>query len=485
MKPALRVAIVHYHCRPGGVTNVIQNTVNTLRSLNVAVTVLAGGPLSPTLANASLRCVEGLNYDETNSDSPVSLAERMKAAATEALGGLPDIWHIHNHALGKNLTLTAAVAYLAGEGRRLLLQIHDFAEDGRPANYKRLKAAFGPSGAWKNTPLYPQADHVHYAVLNRRDQSWLCAAGADLRRVHWLPNAVELKPGVDHAPPETGAARWIYPTRAIRRKNIGEFLFWAALAHRGERYAVTLAPTNPNDCAVYERWKALATDWKLPVEFEIGLRHGHLANIPWWQQGNGAVTTSVAEGFGLAFLEPWLANIPLVGRDLPDITCDLKSAGLDLSMLYSRLAVPLPWLDAGRLKNQMEQRLRETWRDYGRKASPAAIEQAWQAAADADTVDFGKLDEDTQAIVVRLITEDAARRNELKPAGMSIETARRALDLNSACVRQHFGLSSYGKRLTAIYRDLLTSATGPVKALRMDALLDQILDPRRFNLMRT
>lgn len=501
MKPAWKVAIVHYHCRPGGVTNVIRNAVNALHGLNIAATVLVGGPVSRTFGEISVRCVEGLNYDETNSGLPDSLAERMKVAAAEALGGPPDVWHIHNHALGKNLTLTAVIARLAGEGRRMLLQIHDFAEDGRPANYERIRTVFGPGGAWQNVALYPQADHVHYAVLNRRDQSWLSAAGADLRRVHWLPNAVALQPGFDQVPSETGAlapaparlgearaktgARWVYPTRAIRRKNIGEFLLWAALSNRGEQHAVTLAPTNPADCAVYERWKALAADWKLPVEFEVGLRAGHITNVPWWRQGNGAVTTSVAEGFGLAFLEPWLANIPLVGRDLPDITCDLKSAGMDLSMLYSRLAVPLQWLDAARLKNQTELRLRETWRAYGREPSSDAIEQAWQAAADNDTIDFGRLDEDTQANVIRLVMDDASRRNELQPSGMSVETARRAVNANSSCVRRQFGLQAYGERLAGVYRDMLRSETGPVKALRMDALLDQILDPRRFNLMRT
>ena len=34
------------------------------------------------------------------------------------------------------------------------------------------------------------------------------------------------------------------------------------------------------------------------------------------------VTTSVAEGFGLAFLEPWLFGKGLLGRNLPEITVD-------------------------------------------------------------------------------------------------------------------------------------------------------------------
>ncbi len=51
------------------------------------------------------------------------------------------------------------------------------------------------------------------------------------------------------------------------------------------------------------------------------------------------VTTSVAEGFGLAFLEPWLANRPLFGRKLPEVTEGNKKAGVNLASLYTRLDV--------------------------------------------------------------------------------------------------------------------------------------------------
>ena len=39
----------------------------------------------------------------------------METAAIMGLGGKPDLWHIHNHSLGKNSALTGAVAILAEE----------------------------------------------------------------------------------------------------------------------------------------------------------------------------------------------------------------------------------------------------------------------------------------------------------------------------------------------------------------------------------
>ena len=100
---------------------------------------------------------------------PVQLADDLQAAARNALGSLPDLWHVHNHSLGKNLALPGALQALGDAGQRLLLQLHDFAEDGRPLNYR------------------------HYAVLNGRDLKLLGAAGIPPARLHALANPVSLQ----------------------------------------------------------------------------------------------------------------------------------------------------------------------------------------------------------------------------------------------------------------------------------------------------
>ena len=108
------------------------------------------------------------------------------------------IVHVHNHSLGKNLAVPAALRHLADKGFALLLQIHDFAEDFRPPNYGRLRASSSSDNAQAIAAwLYPQAPHVHYAVLNDRDLSILQEAGVSGDRVHLLPNAVA---PFDHLP---------------------------------------------------------------------------------------------------------------------------------------------------------------------------------------------------------------------------------------------------------------------------------------------
>ena len=136
----MRIAIVHYHLRPGGVTRVIQNAVSTFSAEDLRYVVIAGEGPSPSMPVPQYATVEALGYAQTASSRPIrEIVKELETAAAQALDGKPDVWHIHNHALGKNLVLSEVVYLLAQEGRHLLLQPHDFAEDGRPENYRLLR----------------------------------------------------------------------------------------------------------------------------------------------------------------------------------------------------------------------------------------------------------------------------------------------------------------------------------------------------------
>ncbi len=135
MMPRLHIALVHYHARRGGVTTVMGHAARVLSDASHRVVVLVGEPPSDDPPPGTIvSIVHGLGY--YRGGRPVradALVERMERAAAAGLGRRPDLWHVHNHALGKNPALTEALSLLALRGHRLLLQIHDFAEDGRPA----------------------------------------------------------------------------------------------------------------------------------------------------------------------------------------------------------------------------------------------------------------------------------------------------------------------------------------------------------------
>jgi glycosyltransferase involved in cell wall biosynthesis len=487
--PRIRLAIVHYHLRRGGVTRVIEHAAASLPDDRVATVVLSGeapsGPKGPAVGRQ--RVVGGLGY--AGPDAPHDarrLADDLERAARDALGGLPDLWHIHNHALGKNPALPGAVFELAGRGARLLLHLHDFAEDGRPAMYHRLKQAAGGEGP----ALYPVADHVHYAVLNDRDCTFLREACGEAARVHFLPNAVWVEqataPEPAAAPPSRGGRLFLYPTRAIRRKNLGELLLWAAVAGPGDRFAATLAPENPEARPIYEEWVRFAGELDLPVDFEAGAGPGRtFAAVV--RSADALITTSVAEGFGLAFLEPWLFGRPLAGRDLPDVTPSLRREGIDLSSLYAKVDVPLDWIGRDRLRGTLDAALGRLYAAYDVPLPADAVERALNGLAAEDRVDFGRLDEPLQRTVIRKVRGDATAAAALRPRRPDQDLPGAArVEANRRAVAERFGRAQYATRLLAIYRALLDApCSGRIDRLPPEALVTRFLAPERINLLRS
>ncbi|HMP76686.1 MAG TPA: hypothetical protein PKE12_10370 [Kiritimatiellia bacterium] len=468
----MRIATVHYHLRPGGVSRVMESAKAALRDAPFELALLAGDT------------VAALDYaPEPARTDPALLADQLEAAARAALGGAPDLWHIHNHSLGRNPSAAAAFTELARRGHRLLLQVHDFAEDGRPANYRLLRDHLG--GALAAT-LYPEAAHVHYAVLNPRDRAALAAAGVPRDRLHDLPNPVLPLAGTDTSATQTGAQPplVLYPTRAIRRKNIGEFLLWAALETGDRRYALTLAPTTPSDRAPYEEWKAFAYRLRLPVDFEAGLQPGETLETL-RARADCVATTSVAEGFGLAFTEPWLANRALAGRALPEITADMEAAGLDLTALYTRLEFPLEWVGAETLRARIDAALQRMAVAYDVPMAADAADRAWHAFIAGDRVDFGRLDEPMQAAVIERIRAAPDLRRAIYPARLDSGSKRERIAANRAVVARTYDLSGYARRLAALYATVGRTEPGPVRAYDADAVRRFFLDPARLFLLRS
>lgn len=486
----LKIAICHFHLHTGGVTRVIQHALEALAKADLDIVVLTGeAPSEPLPQGVPFRVIRGLAYEEKREPvNGVDLATEMRAAVRELLGADPDVWHIHNPSLGKNLAAPAACRSLAEKGHHLLLHLHDFAEDGRPALYRRMLNDAGGSVDQLATDLYPVAEQVHYAVLNGRDRRQLLLAGIPETRLHLLPNAVWLsRTQVDRSEPlPYDAARrlWLYPTRAIRRKNLGELLLWSTLAEDGDLFGATQAPLNPAERPVYDSWKQLAEELKLPLAFELGVDfRGDFLHL--LQSSHALVSTSITEGFGLAFLEPWVAGCPLAGRDLPEITADFSAFGISLGALYPRLPIPLEWLDRVQLKGRIDAGLKRSMQAYGRNPDDMDFERAWNAFVIDDTVDFGRLDEPLQASVIRRLVDDRSAAGELSMDRLPLGDNRQLIDKNRRAIDAHLSLEQYGERLQALYGQVVESATSNVGSASGNSLLDAFLAPERLYLLKT
>lgn len=349
----MKVVILHYHLNPGGVTRIIESQVKGIHSASetVELELLCGSDANGgNLSGAKKYVNELLNYHAFKSQERSFEAEvdQLVNWIKEHLTGNA-VLHCHNPNLGKNPALTLAVYKLAAEGYAVVNHCHDYPEE-RTANIKILKNLIQElSGFPLSQVLYPNFSSYRYITLNSCDHRYLLEKGVPGSRIHLVPNPVSF--GTRFKPESKAVSRariceilgfnknrkiCTYPVRAIRRKNLGEFILLAALFAGKASFAVTLAPQNPLELTEYYRWKNFCAKSGILVKFESGekVNHEELINI-----SDFCITTSIREGFGMVFLEPWLAGTPVIGRDLPCITTDLKMYGLEFQRLYPHIMV--------------------------------------------------------------------------------------------------------------------------------------------------
>lgn len=516
----MNIAIIHYHLNRGGVTQVILSHLQALDAVSLQfkieqIVVCHGGrregwpeDLPGQFHNFQLRecAIPGLEYDEGGDSlpQPQVLTEEIRESLTH-YGCRADntLLHVHNHALGKNLSIPGVVRALGEDGFPILAQLHDFVEDFRPANYRRLQDALS-SQSPERLPelLYPQGSQIHYAVLNSRDAGLLQYAGITASRLHVLPNPIQ--PPEDIVERSVGRTRLaelfgigrsvryiLYPTRGIRRKNLGEMLLWAA-ANSTEKavFSSTLAPLNPIEQPRYAHWRALAHELKLPCVFESG-RSGGLALAENVAACDRMLTTSLAEGFGLTFLESCLSERPLIGRDLPDITYDFAKHGITFAGLYPRLDVPIEWIGRDEVLNMFDCTFNSAMCAYRRQPLPRSVlAEELCARVRNGGIDFGDLDADLQESVLRSVCGNARRLHRLLDINPWLRSSVVEHDeayaaeahRNAVAVRCNYSLLGIGQQLATVYRAM--TAEPPRHASGVlpngERILDAFLNFSRF-----
>ena len=480
----MKVAIVHYHLQPGGVTRVIENTLQAWEENGETIDMVAltGRPY-PGDRLPKTAVVEGLDYaTPSEAVDPQILATRLKETAMATLGESPDLWHIHNHSLGKNPALTEAVAILAESGENMLLHPHDFAEDGRPGNYRSLQEVYSRA--------YPTGRRIHYAALNQRDQGFLAHllknSGSP---VHLLANAVPPSPPLQSSKeghisnlPENLI---LYPVRAVRRKNLGELALLSA-AHPDLHFANSLGPTNPQFTPLFEEWKTFAKELNLSLTYALG--ESTQASFPEMvSHAQSILTVSVAEGFGLGFLEPWTFGKGLCGRNLPEITSDFSELGVCLGNLYDRLPIPLECAPSPEiLKENIQSALLQFYQSYEQEIPEDAMSQAYDSMVDEDTIDFGRLNEDHQRAIIQKLNKSKELRNGVRIHSKISGLDQSTVQANAKAVSEQFSLTTYAKRTQSIY-EMIVAVNDTEKCEFADGqrLLAQYLSPKRLNFLRT
>lgn len=401
----MKVAIVHYHLEPSGVSRVIERASPELTRRGIAHVILVG-KCPHDMANAlPVVVVDGLAYSDASIDGQAAenILDTLRTTATEVLGSAPDLWHFHNHSLGKNRAIPLIVSMLASQNEQILLQIHDLAEDGRPENSPNIA----------DIPyLYPLAPQIHYAFINSRDRNLFIKAGLSASNAHLIANPVFNTDSIPHTTSKTPNTPplLLCPARGIRRKNIGELILLTLLAPKGTRCAITLAPENPHWLAIHDHWKKFCAAHHLPVEFAVVDRIAPNPNSAasfesWISRATHFITCSISEGFGFVFLESLAYGKPLIGREIEHISHDLKKHGIEHGRLYEKILIPADWLSHTMLEEHVKNSFTHLLQSWNREASADECESVMASMNHDGFFDFGNLPEALQQTVIEKLLD--------------------------------------------------------------------------------
>ena len=465
----MKIAFIHYHLEPGGVTTVLKEQVKTIRG-ECRVLVLTGEPLkSPFPADTIY--VPGLGYDDGLSGKRFNhneVAESVIKAIHSKFKGGCDVLHIHNPTLAKNKNFLKIIKALQKRKVKLFLQIHDFAEDGRPSAY-----------------FYDDEylSDCHYGVINSRDYNILSRAGLidkGLHKIFNIINPVDLKQEISNRKEFV-----LYPVRVIRRKNFGEAILLSLFFRNKETLAVTLPPNSPEDIKSYTGWKKFVSDKNLDIEFESGLKHNFHQLLLLSQF---CITTSITEGFGFSFIEPWIYNKMLKGRKIPEICYDFEKRGIKLDHMYKSILVPARWIDKKVFYERWKASILKNSAIFNYIIDEEKIKKSFAKITTNNTVDFGLLDEAFQKLVIsRVLTnkKDAGKLIQLNPCILHIKDPPNNNELiqnNKNAVLSSYNRSIYKNNLMKIYATVIAQ---PVHhSINKKILFSHFLNLESFSLLK-
>lgn len=369
--------ILHYHLRPGGVRRVIEMYLPALAASGAfdTITLVSGESPDQTWAdqvNASVRGVRFtihtepvLSYLDANAADSARIRQEIGAILARHAGPETLVW-AHNLGLARNILLADELARFSGKtGVPLLSQHHDFWFDNRWARWPGLQANGFGSLEKAAKAIFAAGGHVVHAAINSADERIL--ANNMPARTVWLPNPAgprtrpsrgEIRSAGEWLRRELGhrGPAWIFPTRFLRRKNIGE----AVLLTRWLRPEATLVTTagvsSPEESGYARRLEEAARRGGWPVRFRIlSGRDDRAPSVPSLMCASDTVLlTSIQEGFGLPFLETAALGLPLLARRLGNVEPDLVRLGFRFPGLYDEVLVPQEMFDHAAERNRQE-----------------------------------------------------------------------------------------------------------------------------------
>ncbi len=351
------------------------------------------------------------------------------------------LWWIHNWHLGKNIALTAALFELLSEEpqQRIMLQLHDFPEQGRAYNMEQLKRL-------SVTSLYPYRSRMVYLFINSHDCRIAEQSGLPSRHGALLPNPLNIKDSrqvaqqsAAHKERRDYIRRWfttlqhqntdrsvnqvflLYPVRAIRRKNIIEAALLVTL--------LNYCQTTESPSEKPERYYSLITTLQGRSEDEKGysaliaqLYHeGSIDGL--WNIGSHLerqsieyhellaavdflISSSILEGFGYTFVEALTSYSRLICRKIAVYEDFAPYYAAEQLLAYEKLMVDWNMLSDGQQKQQSYRGYLQQLKRYRSSLSKESYYQLTQEVEqlfDSQLCDYSYLSIPAQVDILRQI----------------------------------------------------------------------------------
>lgn len=365
----MKLVIVHYHLRPGGIRRVIElgatEIVRQFQGKIQKVIVLTGEAreqwwndnFQSLLAPVPLeiRCETSVGYLSEQKVSLPTVRRELRAVLTSVLAedesGPVVVW-AHNLGIARNLLLTRELLRAAAARHvPVIAHHHDWWFDNRWIRWPEMRRSGFRTLTQIARTVFPPAPEVRHIAINQCDARILERHFDG--RAGWLPNLTEPAPMPSKARQRVarrwlaqslGDARapvWILPCRLLRRKNVAEALLLARWL-RPEAWLVTTGGfSSADEMPYFERLQSAAREngWRL----RLGLLQGAKADSPSVLEllavSETVLLTSIQEGFGLPYLEAAAANRPLIARKLANVSPDLEAFGFRFPQCYDDILV--------------------------------------------------------------------------------------------------------------------------------------------------
>lgn len=372
---------LHYHMKSSGVKFVMDNIQDSLKRYSKDVKIyLIYSDKGAKYENKDITIINNplVDYDDRMFSSKEELDNHVIKVKDSIKSQLDlsksCVIHTHNVNLMKNTCLGRALQFLADELKDkvlLIMQVHDFAEDNRPELLEKMQNAIGKlNKEFANKLAYPIANNIIYCTINSRDKKLLEKINIPKERIFLFPDNIDAE-SLELEPKNTGLKEKIAeyaenngyvfdekrkillsPLKVIQRKNVIETLLLLKLFNSIKdelQLLITLDAHSKEDIKYSELIKDYVKKNKLPVTIGFGYElisptkersnefQYNMADL--FSIADFIITTSKLEGFGMSYLEAWVANKAVIGRRIDFIFKDFEKNNIDMSHFYDKLII--------------------------------------------------------------------------------------------------------------------------------------------------